>query len=157
MNHDGLLLFSKILASPEPPRGRVAVLSAMREGGDEQAQRIDRARSLSRRLLGVEDVWMLCGSNTYAEAMDARERYAQASDLIIVTSAYHQIRAFLTFVRAFGDTSVKLWNAPAPSSWEKLEGELQKITGYQLKGHVAGYAEGLEHLAWRDAYTCVAP
>ena len=73
---------------------------------------------------------------------------------MIVTSAYHQLRAFLTFVKVFEGTSTRLWNCSAPSAWEKFDEELRKIVQYQLKGHVASYAHGLEHLAWRDSYNC---
>lgn len=89
------------------------------------------------------------GDNTWEEAMFAASHYT--GNLTVVTSAYHQLRAFLTFVKAAEGSLLAIYNCPAPSGMEDLEREFAKIDEYQRRGHVATYEAGLAHLAWRDA------
>lgn len=146
IDRDGLLLMQRIVQSPAPPPGWVVMLSAYDEPPHEDAARRTKASSFGEYSAPL-------AHNTYDEARFVRS-CNQWSDVIIVTSAYHQLRAFLTFVKVFQGTGVRLWNAPAPSGWEKLDGELAKIAEYQARGHVATYREGRDHLAWRDSYNC---
>lgn len=100
--------------------------------------------------------------NTWEQAVNTI-RLALENDwqrLLLVTSPYHQARAFLTFLKAMraGDWNGKIINQPAAYlAWDKQPGgrdqqanelladELDKITRY--KDHVASWADGLNHLA----------
>ena len=62
--------------------------------------------------------------------------------MILVASAFHQPRAFLTFLKAIENSKIKLqiFNAPCKDYPQKLDLfnlELKKIKEYQIKGHVA--------------------
>lgn len=89
------------------------------------------------------------GGNTHQEAADAHAR-VHNSDITIVTSAYHQLRAFLTYLAVFSRTT-RIWNAPVPSGFDLLAGEFEKIEQYQAKGDCASYDRAVEYLKWRDA------
>lgn len=77
--------------------------------------------------------------------------------IILVASGFHQLRAFLTFLKAAEGIDLKIFNAPAENlSWfentqwnktrlELLEQEFKKIDEYMLKGHLATFNQGLEH------------
>ena len=149
---DAMRLLQRIVQSAEPPKGLIVVLSAWGEDAQETKARHTKAHQLAERLRA--DMWMPLAGNTHEEAQGTLRAAVFSDNIIIVTSAYHQLRAFLTFIKVFEETTIRLWNAPAPSAWDKLEGELQKIAAYQAKGYVASYAEGLAHLAWRDSYNC---
>lgn len=154
------LLTAHVLTErPMPVLGAQAViLSAYREGVDEDRARIDAAAQWP-------DQVYLRGKHTHDEAQGGISGRT-GNDLVIVTSAYHMPRAFLTFLRVLADQqlerTVRLWCAPVPSGFKKLSGEFAKITEYQAKGHCARYDEGLAYLQWRDstqwseAYACVA-
>jgi len=112
-------------------------------------------RNLRREHVGLEREFHvpLSGAHTYDEAKlflspDIRE-------CSIITSAYHQVRAFLTFLRVIQeqqrDRLVRIWNAPAPSRMEPMREEWNKISDYQNRGHVATYEDGLTYLDWRDS------
>lgn len=153
----GVTLLQKILQSPEPPAGAVVlVLSARDEEPGEQEAREKRAAEIREPQI----VLHLDAENTHEEAVSALKWARRDHDFVIVTSAYHQLRAFLTFVKVFEGTGVRLWNASAPSAWDKLEDETLKIAQYQAKHHVASYDEGLMHLlerdGWEQPYVCVA-
>jgi hypothetical protein len=98
--------------------------------------------------------WTPGGANTWEEAQ--RIVRANLPDCTLVTSVYHQLRAFLTLLRAAQDVgaerTLRIWNDPAPSTMAKLPQELEKIALYQKRGHVASYEEGMAYLDWRD--TC---
>ena len=98
--------------------------------------------------------------HTRAEAERAME-LAKERDwkrILIVTSPHHQYRAFLTFLQAMTDASMKLRliNAVAPLSmteetpWGKradlLKQEFARIEQYQKKGDVASYKDGVKYL-----------
>jgi len=76
------------------------------------------------------------------------------SKMIIVASPEHQMRAFLTFVKAAEDARMKihLYNAPVlrQCNVDDLASELAKIEEYQKKGDVASYNDGIAHLASRS-------
>lgn len=96
------------------------------------------------------DIWVPGGKHTREEA--ERVIHARIPEFTIVTSAYHQLRAFLTFVKAASDAGWKprMWNLSAPSSMERVADEMRRIAEYQAKGHVASFEEGLSYCAWRD-------
>lgn len=144
-------LLQQIVQSPAPPANAiVVVLSARDEDAGESYARCEHAKTIpSPKIVLHADA-----ANTYEEAIQALRWATRGQDVVIVTSAYHQLRAFLTFVKVFHGTGVRLWNAPAPSGWEKLEGEMAKIPEYHAKGHLASYRDGLDHLAWRESYHC---
>lgn len=158
------LLTAHVLTGSPPLRlGLHALILSAREEGPEE--------HLARTLVGSQFhiQTYLNAANTHAEAVAALSdplTRTGSPDLVIVTSAYHMPRAFLTFLQVLKDhgleRTVRLWCAPAPSGFQKLSGEFLKITEYQAKGHVARYDEGLAYLEWRnstawsEAYACVA-
>jgi hypothetical protein len=133
-----LTLLGRVLQD-RPHAGVVVVLSG---DTDEESQ---------ERLASVSGPYVIpVATNTHEDALWTRRNLETGDDLVLVTSAYHQLRAFLTFVRVFRGTAVRIWNAPAPSEWGHLVDEARKIAAYQRKGHVASYAEGLAYLAQRS-------
>lgn len=144
---DRELLLARVLV-PCQRQGTAVMLSAWDEGREEQARRVQMAAAFPNAVA-------LCAANTHDEAVRAVTTRG-TDDLILVTSAYHLPRAFLTFLQVLQDhaldRTVRLWTAPAPSRMEKLAGEWQKVRVYQAKGHVASVEDGLAYLDWRD--TC---
>lgn len=136
-------LLARVLAGSPVPAMPTVVFSAYREVWDEQ-----RARHLHAISRGGE-IHYLYGEHTRHEAELALEWYqASAMDICLVTSAYHQLRAFLTTLKVAQERgwTGRLWNAPAPSSMEKLGQEYEKIARYQAKGDCASYEDGLAYL-----------
>lgn len=95
----------------------------------------------------------------FAAAAEA-EKWSRA---LLVASAYHMPRAFLTFVQAMDEAGVadRVCIHPLPVShtpWsgtpagadvsrvDLLEDELRKVDDYGAEGHVATYARGVEYL-----------
>ena len=83
--------------------------------------------------------------------------------IIIVASPYHQLRAFLTFLKAAQEAKIKLQiiNAPAcglpwfaSNKWGKrinlLESEFEKIKHYLKSGHLASLAQGIKYQQWKE-------
>lgn len=130
--------------------GIVAKLSAWDEEMDDTSFR----DAMLLRLSGP--IWELRGAHTRAEAEAAIARWDSdcAEDLLILTSAYHQPRAFLTFLKVLQERglerTIRLWNVPAASRMDKLADEWRKIAEYHAKGHVASLEDGLAYLDWRD-------
>lgn len=139
------LLLARVLV-PDEPRGTTVILSAWDEAPQDQRLRFAASPS---------DCISLHGENTRDESERALV-LRSSDDLTIVTSAYHQPRAFLTMVKVLIDhglsRTVRLWNRPAPSPMERLPEEWHKIRDYQEKGDVASTENGLLYLDWRD--TC---
>jgi len=88
--------------------------------------------------------------------------------IILTGSHYHQLRAFLTFLKVLIEEKLQnkliIYNAPEnklnwfeESGWGKrielLENELNKITTYQSLNHIASYKEAFEYLEWREKST----
>lgn len=148
-------LMARVLSEFRVHQGVVAVLSAWDEAAEEMTWR-------EAEVAGLQSVTRLHGAHTYAEAQAGIMELAHwdAEDLTIVTCAYHQPRAFLTFLRVLQETgldrTVRLWNAPAAGRMEKLAEEWRKITEYAAKGHVASYEDGLRYLDWRDTASVCA-
>lgn len=109
--------------------------------------------------------------NTYEEAENVvrMARHNRWKAIILVTSPYHQYRAYLSFVksvyRAKREKKLRLVNAPASHvQWwrvpdgldvtrlDLLAGEFQKIADLQKRGHCATYEQGLAYLKlWEGA------
>lgn len=86
--------------------------------------------------------------------------------IILVASHYHQYRAFLTFLKAMQDEGghpIVYINAPARDlSWfektegdqppriELLQGEMDRIEAYTLKGHIATFESAIEYHKWKE-------
>ena len=97
-------------------------------------------------------------AHTRAEAEStmriARERGWKS--LILVTTEYHQYRAFLTWLKTMQDLGMDLRIMTAsveefPSfknetREQALVHEFERISAYQEKGHVADWTEGVEYL-----------
>lgn len=139
------LLLARVLV-PDVSRGTAVVLSAWDEVAGEQRRRFAQS---------PEGCISLHGENTRDEAERA-VALRSGDDLTIITSAYHQPRAFLTVLKVLIDQgiarTVRLWNIPAPSPMRELAHEWTKITEYIAKGDVATVEQGLTYLTWRD--TC---
>src|SRR6267143_5387708 len=130
------LLLARILV-PDVSRGTAVVLSAWDEAPTEQRFRFAHSPT---------DCISLHGENTRDEAERA-VALRSGDDLTIITSAYHQPRAFLTVLKVLIDQglsrTVRLWNLPAPSPMQELAHEWRKISTYQSKGDVATVEQGL--------------
>lgn len=105
------------------------------------------------------------GTNTREEA-DAIVQYAKQQKwgrLIVVTSAFHAARAYLTFVQSLTDaqaeketqvlvvpTSQSKWTETPKGETQNrlslLRDEFRRIQEYQEKGDVASYDAGLDYL-----------
>jgi CMP-N-acetylneuraminic acid synthetase len=149
------LLMARILGEDPEWRGVVAQLSAWAESPEEWSYRSETGTVVGGRVIKIR------GAHTAHEAKLAVEALKPGeADLTIVTSAYHQPRAFLTFLRVLErqrlDRTIRLWNAPAPSRMDKLAAEWEKIARYQASGDVASYDDGIAYLTWRDAMVPVA-
>ena len=97
-------------------------------------------------------------TNTHEQAVNvvAMAREKGWTSLVLVASAYHLPRAFLAFVAAVEDDSIRIVPVPANGSWwtappgmtgarmELLEADLAKAALYA--DHVASYEAGLQHL-----------
>ncbi len=142
-------------------------------GLDDGARRMgaERARSV---LLGMgiapERILVETRSlNTREQAVECLQLalLSNWTRLVLVASAYHMPRAFLTFLAALqsqGRTeSLQLipayvsmaWHEP-PSEMETprldlLDGELEKCVEYAVQGHVASYHDGIEYLKLWEA------
>lgn len=143
-------------------------------GGLDEPPRYQGARTMQGLLLGqgVDPLRVVLE----AESRNTREQAVAVLHmaknhgwrrLLLVASAHHIYRAFLTFVRHLNETgqaqALRLipvaanhagwWSAPA--GWDEtrielLAAEYEKITG--LEEHVATYAEGLAYLEhWEKA------
>ena len=143
-------LLARVLAGSVPGNGGlVATLS----GWDEEPNETENRNRLAAVIPG-RHVHPF-GGNTYADAVQLLgDRQPEELSITIVTSAYHQLRAFLTLLavlRTNGlERRVRIWNATVPGNMDKLQAEWDKIAEYQAKGHVASYDEGLMYLDWRD-------
>lgn len=140
-------LLARVLADPCPDRGLIIVLSAWDEETDDTAFREAAYRKLTGQVLRPREAHTRAEGDVCLPTMLAHE------SVILLTSAYHQPRAFLTFLKvlqeAGADRRVRLWNKPAASRLDKLPGEWQKVRAYQAQGHVASLEEGLSYLEWR--------
>lgn len=84
--------------------------------------------------------------------------------IILVASHFHQLRAYLTFLKAMEDLKIKIeiFNAPPNNlSWfertaagfnriKLLEKELKKIKEYQKKGHLVLFPKAIEYQKWKE-------
>lgn len=136
-------LLAQVL-SERHTKGRIIVLSARFQLDPmEDMARHEWAKRIGRPM--IEPM----ASNTPEELRVALPMLVAHGTL--VTSSYHQLRAFLTAIALLSKPwDVKLWNAPMPWRNDLLNLEMEKIDQYQAQGHVASYDEGLAYLQWRD-------
>lgn len=111
--------------------------------------------------------------NTYTEAQEVMKEVKKNNwkNIIIVTSAFHQPRAFLTFLKEAKNSNlfdqVKIFNAPVYHSWFKStidtsvsrwdqflgingeKGEFNKIKEYDL----VSIKEAIEYQKWKEKQT----
>jgi hypothetical protein len=109
--------------------------------------------------------------NTHEQAVNVIEMAQDKgwTKLLLIASAYHLPRAFLTFIHTLAIEGANLIRvvpvAAASTSWqcppdglelsrERLfQGEDDKIAQYQQAGHVASYASGIAYLKrWEPHY-----
>ncbi len=137
-------LLARVLV-PDESRGTAVILSGWDEPPMDQRLRFAMTPS---------DAISLHGENTRDEAERALA-LRSGNDMTIITSAYHQPRAFLTMLKVLIDhglsRTVRIWNRPAPSPMTRLADEWHKILEYQAKGDVATAEQGLLYLDWRDS------
>src|SRR3989344_3758733 len=100
--------------------------------------------------------------NTYGQAREVMKiiREKNWGKVILVASEFHQLRAFLTFLKERGDYPVIILNAPSKKSWfnkslgiirwKLLVGELKKIKEYKKKGHLASIKEAINYQKWKE-------
>lgn len=108
------------------------------------------------------------GMNTYEEAEEvirlAKEK--QWRKIILVTSHFHQTRAYLTFLMAMkrNNIHIEISNNPVRNlPWfeydtsssgknrkERLREEFEKIKQYQEKGHLVSFKEAIEYQQWKE-------
>ena len=75
--------------------------------------------------------------------------------IILVASQFHQLRAYLTFLKAMKDANMKIViiNAPVGDKSRKklLEEEFKKIKEYEKKGHIFTFNQALEYQIGKEA------
>ncbi len=121
------------------------------------------AHVLIRKLvaLGLPEehiVWEETGAHTREEAestLHLAQKHGWRS-LLLVTTEFHQYRAFLTFVKAMRDMNVNIELTMVPeykfpsfhskTHEEAIVAELERIAAYQQKGDVALWQEGIFYL-----------
>lgn len=101
------------------------------------------------------------------EVIDLCKKFNWKS-IILIGSHYHQLRAFLTFLKVLIEEKLEneliIYNAPEnklewfeETGWGKrielLQNELIKITTYQSLSHIASYKEAIKYLEWREKNT----
>lgn len=127
---------------------RLILSGAAREGDTSNA----RAMSLEATMAGVPEQAIYLeekATNTYENALYTKEyiKSKNLKKLILVTSLFHQRRAYETFRYVYGDSSMTFINSPAKSSywnnehwWDNpherdiTKSEIIKIVGAKLFG-----------------------
>jgi uncharacterized SAM-binding protein YcdF (DUF218 family) len=114
------------------------------------------AAKIPANIITLEDQ----SKNTHEQAvhMFALAKKNTWKHMMLVASAYHQYRAFLTFLKQYNETkaSCDISMAAALPNWfteerwgtrlELLEGELTKVEEYKKLGHIAAYEEAVTYL-----------
>lgn len=104
--------------------------------------------------------------NTYQQGQETMKivKKKKWKKVILVASHFHQLRAFLTFLKAMQRAGLKIqiFNMPCRNaSWfekiysgksrfELLSGELKKIREYAKKGHIASVKTALIYQKWKE-------
>jgi len=73
--------------------------------------------------------------------------------IILVATDYHQLRAYLTFLKAMQEAGLKImiFNAPAVLGQSELfKEESKKIREYSKKGHLATIKEAKNYQRWKE-------
>ena len=131
--------------SERPRHKPVLVLSGRNEAVDLTPLRLAAAQTVATVVTLAE------GDDTADEAR--RGAPTLPAEVVLCTSADHQLRAFLTWVHALAglrrEREVKLWNLPVWMPDPHWDREADKIARYQETGDCASFAEGLAYLQWR--------
>jgi uncharacterized SAM-binding protein YcdF (DUF218 family) len=135
-------------------KGGYAPVLILAGGGEEGRPAAAEVMKRQAVAMGVPDssVLLVDGSaSTREDAVFTHELMARSGlkSAIVVTSPYHQLRASLTFARAFEGSGISLTNYPArnddwqPDSWWKSRSgfqltitELAKLAYYKLSGYL---------------------
>ena len=104
--------------------------------------------------------------NTYQQGQETMKivKKNKWQKVILVASHFHQLRAFLTFLKAMQKAGLKIqiFNMPCRNaSWferisfgksrfELLKEELGKIREYAKKGHIASIKTALNYQKWKE-------
>lgn len=125
------------------------------------AEKIVRAGIPQRRVI-VEAESRSTREQAVAVMKIAREN--KWKKIILVASAFHQVRAYLTFLQAMKEMHMKfvIFNAPVrglpwfrETSSERtrialLASEMEKINVYAKKGHIASFSEMFAYERWKE-------
>ncbi|KKS34900.1 MAG: hypothetical protein UU95_C0007G0037 [Parcubacteria group bacterium GW2011_GWC2_42_12] len=104
--------------------------------------------------------------NSYEQGVEVMKiiKEKKWQKIILVASHFHQIRAYLTFLKTMKKAGLKvqIFNAPAREiSWfdvislgksrlELLKDEFDKIEDYSRKGDVVSIKESIEYQKWKE-------
>lgn len=104
--------------------------------------------------------------NTHEQAVQAMKiiKKREWGKIILVTSHYHQLRAYLTFLKVMNEFKMKvsIYNAPVRNlSWyqktikqknrlQLFDDELNKIDLYLNKNHISSFKTGLKYQEWKE-------
>ena len=92
---------------------------------------------------------MTYDGNTYEEAVRLKKILSRTdfSSITIVTHRSHHYRAYLTFLKVFGN-SIRIYSSPVEDrvDMSKHSVEFRKIEEDIAKGHLATYEEGIQAL-----------
>jgi len=104
--------------------------------------------------------------NTYEQAVEVMKIVNKNSwnRIILVASHFHQLRAYLTFLKVMKDLGLKIqiFNAPVRElSWfsktslginriELMEKEFEKIDQYKKNGHLITVGEAIKYQKWKE-------
>ena len=140
-------VLARVLSEPHHC-GRVVVLSGRSVNKQETLARLDWA---VRQFPCCRPELVPSVRHTQDEAIVILADHRPALPLTIVTSAYHQLRAFLTFLQVLPKPyEHMIFNQPCPSRMDLLPAELAKIDQYGHAGYLASYETALEYLDVRD-------
>lgn len=161
---------------------RIQVAQGVMRGGGAQFLVLSGGRSEPPAVLSGEDAFPLTmgagiafdrliveqtsqHTREQAEHVIAMAQSRNWKRLLLVASGYHQVRAFLTFLKVLEerelDTTIRLVSVPAghthwgaapegmpdgATRFNLLARETQNVTTYQQKGDVASYEDGIRYL-----------
>jgi len=119
------------------------------------------ARGIPKEKIVLESA----SQNTFEQGTEVMKIIAERGwqKIILVASHYHQLRAYLTFLRSMENVGLKIriYNAPVRDlPWfakvvdknrkELFESELKKIEEYSAKNHVVSIQDALDYQEWKE-------
>ena len=126
------------------------------------------AKELYKKNIAKENVIVENNSqNTFEQGTEIMKLVEQHNwkKIILVASHFHQVRAYVTFLKAMENANLKIeiFNSPARDlSWfektslgknrlELFEDEVTKIDAYTKKGHVFSLSDALRYQEWKES------